>query len=229
MSFRSLYFFILAGDLIALTFREQYPIGEYIFKPALMISLATYFYQTMPKQQSSIDRNHSHNMPKQDYLILAALIFSCLGDIALMFKDGFLPGLSFFLIAHVLYIIAFLYDNKGFIFSKIDRLLWSVIILAAGVGLILYLLPHLGQMSIPVVIYAITILTMLLTTLNRWKSVNNSSFQWVFLGASLFVISDSMIAISRFVQPFIFSGSLIMLTYALGQYLIVMGYLKRND
>lgn len=227
MSFRNLYFLILAGDLISLAFREQYPIGEYIFKPALMISLAIYFYQTIQKRQYSTEGNHSDKTAKQNYLILAALVFSCMGDIALMFKGGFLPGLGSFLIAHVLYILAFLYDNQGFIFTKMDRLLWSVLVLIAGMSLILYLLPHLGQMSIPVTIYATTILTMLLTTLNRWKSVNSTSFQWVLLGAGLFVISDSMIAISRFVQPFALSGLLIMVTYALGQYLIVMGHLKK--
>ena len=83
-----------------------------------------------------------------------------------------------------------------------------------------------SALQIPILAYGLTILTMLLTALNRWKSVEKTSFQWVFIGAILFVLSDSLIAISRFVQPFAMSGIAIMLTYAAGQFLIVEGVLK---
>ena len=146
-----------------------------------------------------------------------------------MFAGGFLPGLGSFLIAHLFYIFAFLQDNQGFIFSKKDRIHWGVMVLLFGIGLMGYLLPHLGQMQIPVGVYSSTILVMLLTALNRWKSVSSLSFQWVLAGAILFVLSDSMIAISRFVAPFSLSGICIMVTYAVGQYLIVMGYLKKKE
>ncbi len=226
MTFRTLFFVILIGDLIAQNFRESYPSGEYIFKPALMISLAVYFY-TLIKEQFAITGRQWGN--KQDKFILAALIFSCLGDIALMFKGGFLPGLGSFLIAHIFYIFAFLQDNQGFIFSKKDRMHWGILVVLFGMGLMGYLLPYLGQMQIPVGIYSTIILVMLLTALNRWKNVSSPSFQWILLGAVLFVLSDSMIAISRFVALFPLSGILIMVTYAIGQYLIVMGYLQKKE
>ena len=218
MRFIYLFLALLIGDLIAQSFRPQYPFLEYIFKPALMISLIFYF------QKQSLLRGG-----KQDWWILLALIFSCFGDIALMFNGGFLIGLGNFLIAHICYIFAFLKDNRGIIFTKKDRLMGVIGILIYGVALLFYLIPHLGAMTIPVVIYASTILTMLLTTLNRWKSVRWDSFQWVFLGAILFVISDSLIAVSRFVGQFPLSGILIMVTYALGQYLIIEGYLKKYN
>ena len=226
MTFRKLFFLILIGDLIAQNFREAYPIGEYMFKPALMISLAVYFYIVIKERLVTTEREWGD---KQDKFILMALIFSCLGDIALMFADGFLPGLGSFLIAHLFYIFAFLQDNHGFIFSKKDRMHWGVLVLLFGIGLMGYLLPHLGEMQIPVGVYSTTILVMLLTALNRWKSVLSLSFQWVLSGAVLFVLSDSIIAISRFVAPFSLSGIWIMVTYAIGQYLIVMGYLHKKE
>jgi uncharacterized membrane protein YhhN len=218
MRFIYLFLALLIGDLIAQSFRTQYPFLEYIFKPALMVSLIFYF------QKQSLLRGD-----KQDWWILLALIFSCFGDIALMFSGGFLIGLGNFLIAHICYILAFLKDNRGIIFTKKDRLMGVIAILIYGIALLFYLIPHLGAMTIPVVIYASTILTMLLTTLNRWKSVRWESFQWVFFGAILFVISDSLIAVSRFVGQFPLSGILIMVTYALGQYLIIEGYLKKRN
>jgi uncharacterized membrane protein YhhN len=78
----------------------------------------------------------------------------------------------------------------------------------------------------PVAAYSITILTMLQTALNRWKNVEKTTFQWVFLGAVIFVISDSLLAINRFVEAFNFAGFSIILTYAIGQYLIINGVLK---
>jgi uncharacterized membrane protein YhhN len=225
MTFRTFFSLILIGDLLVQNFRESYPIGEYIFKPALMISLAVYFYNRI-RETSASERGQWGD--KQDRFILGALLFSCLGDIALIFKDGFLPGLGSFLIAHLFYIFAFLQDNQGFIFSKKDRIYWGILVLLFGMGLMGYLLPHLGEMQIPVGVYSTTILVMLLTALNRWKSVSALSFQGVLAGAILFVLSDSMIAISRFVAPFPLSGISIMVTYAVGQYLIVMGYLQKK-
>lgn len=217
MRFFYLYILLLIGDLVAQNFRESYPYIEYTFKPALLLSLMIYFYQRSLLKGG-----------RQDRWILYALFFSWVGDIALMFKGGFLPGLVNFLIAHICYIIAFLKDNKGWVFTKKDRLLGVLIIILYGLFLIFYLIPYLGEMTIPVIIYAITILGMLLTTLNRWKTIHWESFQWVFLGAVLFVISDSLIAISRFVGEFPLSGILVMVTYALGQYMIVEGYLRKK-
>ena len=66
---------------------------------------------------------------------------------------------------------------------------------------------------------------MLLTVLHRWNNVSKNSFWFVLVGATLFVLSDSLIAVSKFVAPFPMSGILIMATYGIGQYLIVEGFL----
>ena len=71
-----------------------------------------------------------------------------------------------------------------------------------------------------------TILIMLLMALHRLGNVSAMSFKYVIIGAALFVISDSMIAISKFVMSFPMDGVLIMATYGVGQYLIVEGFLK---
>jgi uncharacterized membrane protein YhhN len=45
-------------------------------------------------------------------------------------------------------------------------------------------------------------------------------------GAVLFVISDSLIAISRFGQSFEGSGIAVMLTYIAGQYLLILSAIR---
>jgi uncharacterized membrane protein YhhN len=52
---------------------------------------------------------------------------------------------------------------------------------------------------------------------------NKPAGKWMMLGALLFVISDSILAINKFYQPFEAAGVLIMLTYGLAQFFIVEG------
>ena len=50
----------------------------------------------------------------------------------------------------------------------------------------------------------------------------------MMIGAILFIISDSVLAINKFYQPFKGAGIIIMLTYAFAQMLIVLGVIKYN-
>ena len=215
--FNIFYTILVVIDLIIVSQRPQLIYLEYIIKPSLMIALGFYFYQ----------KSHLKG-GKQDMFILSAIIFSLLGDVALMFEGGFLAGLGAFLIAHIFYIVAFSMDAQGSIFSKKDKIIPSILILIYGAALIWYLYPHLGAMKIPVIIYASTILTMLLAALNRLYSVGFASYMWVMVGAMLFVISDSLIALGRFAHVSWANGLLVMLTYAIGQFFIIEGYLKNH-
>ena len=48
----------------------------------------------------------------------------------------------------------------------------------------------------------------------------------MMIGAVLFIISDSVLAINKFYKPFEGAGIVIMLTYAFAQLLIVAGIIK---
>lgn len=216
MRFPILFICLVIADLIAVSMGSKSL--EYIFKPSLMLALGIYFFLETSQVETKKQRNR----------VLFALFFSLLGDIFLMFPNGFIMGLAAFLVGHLFYISAFLLDNRGGIFSKKDRLLAVVAILMYGSVFLSIVLPKVNvDLKLPIVAYAITILVMLLTALNRWKNVGNETFKWVIIGAVLFVISDSLIAISRFVGPFPMSGIAIMLTYAAGQFLIVKGVLTQ--
>jgi uncharacterized membrane protein YhhN len=91
-----------------------------------------------------------------------------------------------------------------------------------------FLKDGLGAMLIPVAIYMLVILTMATTAYLRKNSVNILSYGLVFLGALFFMISDSILAINKFHQPIPWSDISIMATYAIAQYLIVLGILKIN-
>jgi uncharacterized membrane protein YhhN len=92
-----------------------------------------------------------------------------------------------------------------------------------------YLYPYLGEMRIPVFVYALVIALMSVSALNRFGSVNLLSFRLVFIGSLLFMLSDSILAVSLFVKNFEFSGVAVMLTYIAAQYLIMSGAMKAQD
>jgi uncharacterized membrane protein YhhN len=52
---------------------------------------------------------------------------------------------------------------------------------------------------------------------------NKKAGWWMLVGALLFVISDSLLAIDKFYQPLPFAGVLIILTYGLAQLFITTG------
>jgi uncharacterized membrane protein YhhN len=140
-------------------------------------------------------------------------------------SNMFVPGLLCFLLAHIMYILTFFgTPGKNFITGR-----WYLIlpVLIYGVILVKYLYPGLNGMFMPVVIYAVAILTMLISAINRKEKVSSRSYYLVLAGAFLFVISDSLIAVSKFSQPVIAGGIIIMSTYAAAQFLIVLGYISQ--
>jgi uncharacterized membrane protein YhhN len=159
-----------------------------------------------------------------DRLLIAGLFFSWAGDVVLEFSGYFIPGLGCFLLAHIMYLtLFFITPGKNVIFR--NRWYFLIPVLLSGVLLTGYLYNDLGAMRIPVIVYSIVILTMLTGAINRLEKVNRMSYYLVLTGAILFVISDSAIAINKFSNHFESSGIVVMTTYILAQYLIVIGYI----
>jgi uncharacterized membrane protein YhhN len=90
------------------------------------------------------------------------------------------------------------------------------------------LLPTLGNLKIPVFVYAIILSTMLLFAFKGYLKWSKPAGSYILLGAIIFVCSDSILAFNKFYKPILFSSFLIMATYLLAQYLIVVGILKLN-
>jgi uncharacterized membrane protein YhhN len=179
-----------------------------------------------------IYRSHTRQSAESFHrLILAALVCSWAGDVLLQFasynETFFLAGLGSFLIAQLMYVLAF-FSTPGKNRVLFGPGIWLIIpVLAYGTGLLYYLWDGLGDMRIPVMVYAIVILTMLSAALNREGKVNRLSYLLVLLGAILFVLSDSLIAVNKFKASFALARIAIMTTYITAQYLIITGCLKQ--
>lgn len=212
--FSILFFIIVLFELITAS-AESLKTVHYIAKPAIVISLLFLFVKTSGQLSKFLRRATA-----------LALGFSLLGDVLLMFVDAsphmFTFGLVAFLLAHIMYILVFLkhYNRQKKLF------IFIALLLMYATGLFYLLKDGLGEMLIPVLVYMLVILTMATTAFLRHNNVSIVSYNLVLIGAVFFMVSDSILALNKFYQPIPYSNISIMLTYALAQYLIIMGILK---
>ncbi len=191
-------------------------------KPLICISLGIYVVR-------KVNMNAGFNR-----LVLAALILSLFGDCFLLFAHSgayfFICGLVAFLIAHVLYSLAFFRDFKND--PQASKVFGHLMFFAMGVfslSFYTWIRDYLNDLRIPVMAYMFVISIMAILAGYRYRRVNLLSFRLVYIGAICFVISDSCLAYNKFVESFQFSGIVIMGTYMLAQYLITMGAVVRRD
>lgn len=155
------------------------------------------------------------------YLAILAILFSAMGDIllALTFKDNFTFGLASFLTAHIFY-FSLLIQWRSWHRWKTIPLIATLIIMTFMSYIII---PHSGALAIPVSVYIVAILGLMTAAL----SAEQKGLGIIFTGAVIFALSDSLIAINKFVSPVPYEGLLIMFTYYLAQLLIIVGIRAR--
>lgn len=195
--------FIVAGLLFCLSVFLENQILSAITKPIPVLVL---LLLTKP------------NTPYNKFIFIG-FVFSVFGDIFLLqIIDQFIFGLAFFLIAHIFYIFAFVKKDNSF--KSISALPFYLI---AGV-LIYIFYPYLGEMLVPVIVYILVIVTMV------WRSYiqrkHNEYAVYAFIGATIFAVSDTNIAITRFIQDYSYSLAVTIILYWTAQYFIYKSTIK---
>lgn len=158
----------------------------------------------------------AQSTPFYQWTIVIGLLFSLAGDIFLMLPtDRFIAGLVAFLLAHVAYSVAF-----G---AVVSWPLWT----PWGLGLLLYALviyrllwPNLGKLWPAVLLYLVAITGMAWLAVAMALQTGTSWATLAALGAILFVISDSALALNRFRDRFWSADLIVLSTYYLAQWLI---------
>ncbi|MEN8211466.1 MAG: lysoplasmalogenase [Thermodesulfobacteriota bacterium] len=199
-------FFCFALIFIATLNLRPYPF-DFIIKAVPVFSLALLAFLKIPGIRGK--------------LLGIGFLFSDLGDIVLELNrtDYFVFGLAAFLVAHVFYISVFI---RKPVLEK-HRSIIALIIITYGFALGLILIPNLGSMMIPVIAYLLVILTMGISA-----ALGADNHFLIITGACLFILSDSIIAVNKFLTPVFFSSFWIMTTYYSAQFCIISGSLKQR-
>ena len=162
-------------------------------------------------------------------LLLAALGASLAGDVLLMLPGNyFIPGLAAFLLAHLFYIVL-LQRSTG-----LGRWFPSRIALAAtlvyGVAMVVVLWPGLPGpvLAGAVTAYALVIALMAAQALGRATVLRNRAATLVAVGACFFLLSDTLLAFNRFVQPLPMAGLWVLGTYYVAQIMLARNLLPKS-
>lgn len=202
---------------LAVIYRQDQGQMLWLSKPLLVLSLLAFAW-------------HKKAESKQDLrALMAALFFSLLGDIALMFQEKlyFLLGMGAFAIGHLAYI--FYYLKKGLKWNTVVVFAVVMVLAASFFGLInLIVLPQ--ELSLAVYLYFVIIGAHFIISALAFKSAKITLYP--LLGILLFLFSDWWIAYHKFGEALSVSwhnNLIIMLSYAAAQGLIVLGVLAQDD
>ncbi len=151
-------------------------------------------------------------------LIAAGLALSVVGDVLLEIPaDLFVPGLIAFLTAHLVYIGAFALRWRG------GALPGLLVFALWGGGAFAFLLPKPGALTLPVGVYCLVITAMgwrASAGVGEGDADARRTAVIALLGATLFMFSDTVLAINKFHTPFTGARYLNMTTYWGGQLLL---------
>ena len=155
-------------------------------------------------------------VPGRRAWFVVALAFSLAGDVFLMLpQDLFVAGLASFLVGHLAYVAGFTRDGG----SAGAIAVAAVIAVIVGAGLGTRILGAVRSTSpeflAPVAVYMLVISAMV-------SVAAATGIGLAIAGAVLFYVSDASIAWDRFVRPWSWARTWIMVTYHLGQACLVL-------
>jgi uncharacterized membrane protein YhhN len=153
--------------------------------------------------------------------LLVALVFGLVGDVFLLGSSDarFRLGLASFQVGHLAYVGAFLelgLDPRGWNYLSF-LVLGACLLATRQVAASTYLRGGLA-LAVPVAVYTVVIGAMVIYAFTTGVGL-------VAVGASVFAISDTALARDRFVRPWDGAQLFVMVTYHVGQALIVAGVL----
>jgi uncharacterized membrane protein YhhN len=199
---------IVAVDWVAV--HRRWARAERVAKPLSMVALA-WLALTLGAADDATGR-----------LVLVALAFSLAGDVFLL-REGetdFFGGLISFLLAHIAYVLAFLTLDFRQWWALAGLLIAVALSLTAGRRIVRGAADQGGAtLGAGVTAYLVVISAMVVTAGGTGRLL-------VLLGAVSFLVSDTVLALDRFVGQRPAARMVVIVTYHLGQLMMVIGALR---
>ena len=210
---------VITVHFLAQLFGEEYKLVEEISKALFLPTLIIYLY-VQPNVTNKPGKN----------IVMLGLFGSFLGDVFLISKSLFIPGMFAFMMTHVCNILFFskLYSPKQ---PKSKIVLVSTFLLVCFCVFINFQLSGgMGNLIYPVLVYMALISSAALMAIhisnNKATKIIANNF-WI-PGMLFFLASDSILAFNKFDwsrnSPVENIGLVIMITYGLAQFLFVKGF-----
>lgn len=184
---------IMIMGIIYIFFIPPDPVGFKIFMKLIPMALIILFALTIPSLVSSTFKR-----------IIIMGLFVC------MIADGviywFLAGLVTFFIGHIFYIFAFRHAARKPVPKSI-----AVLLIIYGVGMAIWIAGSqfaIGENVLGAAIIAYIFIILLM----GWMAIR-TRLSLAIIGAVLFMLSDSVLAINRFVYEIPFRDAIVMITY----------------
>ena len=161
--------------------------------------------------------------------VVLALLFSWLGDVLLIPKGTkwFTAGGIAFMISHFFFILSYVQYINFALVNKVMLVILPILFAAVSCVIFHYLRPHLPKpLFYPMLLYLLINGTMNCFALFRLISLPCIATVITCIGAFLFFISDSTLFFVRFKKDGrIKTHFWVMLTYSIGELLIIIGLL----
>lgn len=157
-------------------------------------------------------------------LTVTGLLFCLVGDIFLLDEANFVFGLGAFLLAHLLFTISFVALDKFKLY-----LTPLLVLFALGLGYYLFLYPSLGSLAVPVFLYFLFIVVMCWQGISLYLWKKTKAHGMIAIGVVLFLLSDSILALNKFIVPLAWSGVLVLSTYWAAVALLANAAVKKSN
>jgi uncharacterized membrane protein YhhN len=179
---------------------------EYVCKPLTMVVLIAVALQL----------DVSSDLQRGAFVV--ALVLSLLGDVFLMIPNErwFVFGLGAFLAAHIAYVVGLWIGGVSWAAFGVGLVIVAFAVLLLGQQIIRALRgSDARELVLPVGLYIGVISLMVASAIGTESAL-------AIVGASLFYVSDALIAWTRFIRDFAWGRVVIMVTYHLGQIGLVL-------
>ncbi|MBN2157812.1 MAG: lysoplasmalogenase [Spirochaetes bacterium] len=183
---------------------------KYILTPLVTLIIAGFVLLSMREYEVTAYRT----------LIISAIAFSLVADTMLMIVETNLMkhGIAFFMLAHLMYILAFSLEYKfriwhGAVAAVMLVFVWRFNMRIRGPA---------GALQIPITIYAVVLSLMLFFAISSISLELSRKTVLIFAGALLFAISDFLIAFLTFIRPHKQESVIVWAIYAPAQLMIAL-------
>ena len=180
------------------------------FKPAATLAIIAFAW---PRGRGT---------PVRRRWLLAGLGMSLVGDVALMWPQGGLPGLVRFLRAHLAYLAAFTRERR----LGAWPVAFVLYALVAGAVLVVLWPSVPAALRVPVAVYVVALASMAAQALVVARRAHDGTpgarrrARVLAVGGALFVLSDALLATNKFAMPLPLASLWVLSTYWAAQWCI---------